>query len=359
MESVEPLGRLSEAILRWRREAQAEMFLSERTIEKYASNMERYAEKARERGIRSWADADRALVLAYVSQGGPAPATARNRLVAARTLHQFLACSEGAATDPTAGIRPAKLTRTVPDTLAEAEIARVLAACEDGTWFGVRDRALLELAYSTGARATELRDMLVTDVREAEGAVLLRGKGAKHRMGYLSPSAAAALQAWRRLRPAVAPADEPHLFVSQALGRFSEQGLWGVFVRRGQLAGLTRRLHPHTLRHSFATHLLRHGADVRAIQLLMGHESIATTQVYLRAEDAVLREVHARCQQQPGSPAVAPQGGVRGLPGARKARKRKRATEGTGRDEGDEEVQRGGLREAAKAWVRKPLLRRP
>jgi integrase/recombinase XerD len=334
MESVEPLGRLSEAILRWRREAQAEMFLSERTIEKYASNMDRYAALAASRGCRTWADADRSLVLAYVSQGGPAPATARNRLVAARTLHQFLVCAGGDSTDPTAGIRPAKLTRTVPDTLTEAEIAALLTACGDGTWFGVRDRAILELAYSTGARSSELRDILVADVREAEGAVLIRGKGAKHRIGYLSATAAAALQAWRSLRSAVAPEGEPHLFVSQALGRFSEQGLWGVFVRRGQLAGLKRRLHPHVLRHSFATHLLRHGADVRAIQLLMGHESIATTQVYLRAEDAVLREVHARCQQQPGSAAVAPQGGVRGLPGARRARKRSRATEGHRRDAG-------------------------
>lgn len=330
MESIAPLHRLDESIIRWRREAQAEMYLSERTIEKYRRNLESYAAIATARGCRAWRDVDRSCVMAYLSAGEPSPATSRLRLASLRTFHRFLSTSEGVP-DPSAGIRRAKLKQAIPDSLTEPEVAAMLAACEDGTWFGVRDRALLELAFSTGARSSELTGICLADVREADGSVLLHGKGAKDRLAYLTESCAAALQSWRVARTTVAPPSCPYLFVSAALGRFSAMGLWKVIVKRAEIAGIQRRVHPHMLRHTFATHLLRHGADLRAIQLLLGHASIATTQVYLRADDAWLRATHERCHQSP--------------------------SEGARRDEGTEAVQVAGMPRKEGVRTRKVLLR--
>lgn len=291
MQQTAPLSVLGRDVARWQREIHDEAHYSPRTVIKYAGNMERFADLAAARGIARWTDADRSTVLAYLAEGDPAASTRRLRLNSVRQFFRWLTLP-----DPSAGIRLAKLPDRLPDTLTEAEVRAMLDACDrDATWYGVRDRAILELAYATGIRADEIAGAHLADLRVDDASVRVHGKGGRDRQCYLTKTAALALTAWLRARTGLVPDSEPHLFVSQALKRFSAMGLWKVFVKRGEQAALTRRVHPHLMRHTFATHLLRAGADLRAIQVLLGHRSLMTTQVYLRADDAWCREVHGRC----------------------------------------------------------------
>lgn len=251
------------------------------------------------------AEADIAEFLARLRQGGPehpplSASSAGRAVVAVRGLHRF-AHREGLTSgDPAAQIRIPVPTRRLPRAITVAEVEQLLAGAggtRDGaTPLALRDRALLEVLYGTGARISEAVGLTVDDLDRAEGLVRLNGKGGKQRIVPVGSYAARAVEAYLvRGRPALAGRGSgvPALFLNARGGRLSRQSAWTVLQTAAARAGLGAHVSPHVLRHSFATHLLDGGADVRVVQELLGHASVTTTQVYTLVTVERLREVYA------------------------------------------------------------------
>jgi integrase/recombinase XerD len=225
--------------------------------------------------------------------------SAGRTVVAVRGFHRFCV-SDGLAThDPAAGVRPPAPARRLPKALPLADVEAILeAAGSPGTVLALRDRALLEVLYGTGARISEAVGLDVDDLDRVDGTVLLRGKGGKDRLVPVGSFALDAVDAYlTRARPELASVGSAEragaLFLNARGGRLSRQSAWTVLVRAAERAGVTRDVSPHTLRHSFATHLLEGGADVRVVQELLGHASVTTTQIYTLVTVDNLREVFA------------------------------------------------------------------
>jgi integrase/recombinase XerD len=240
--------------------------------------------------------------LAALRAGGeghpPLSATSAGRaVVAVRGFHRF-ALREGLCTvDPAAMVRPPQPARRLPKAISVAEVSSLLAAAGTGdTPLSLRDVALLELLYGTGARISEVTGLAVDDVRRPDGLVRLHGKGGKQRMVPVGSYARKAVDDYLvRGRPALAAVGRggPALFLNARGGALSRQSAWAVLRAAAGRAGLTSKVSPHTLRHSFATHLLDGGADVRVVQELLGHASVTTTQIYTLVTVDQLREVYA------------------------------------------------------------------
>ncbi|WP_045822928.1 site-specific tyrosine recombinase XerD [Williamsia herbipolensis] len=219
-------------------------------------------------------------------------------LVATRGLHKFAVAESMAATDVAHAVRPPKAARRLPKSLPVDEVIAILEAAGGSgpseTPRTLRDRALMELLYSCGARISEAVSLDIEDVTSETGAVLLRGKGGKERLVPVGRPALEALDAYLvRGRPALVSKFNPALFLNSRGGRLSRQSAWQVLADSAQRAGLDKAVSPHTLRHSFATHLLDGGADVRVVQELLGHASVTTTQVYTLVTVSAMREVYA------------------------------------------------------------------
>lgn len=235
-----------------------------------------------------------------------AASTVARQLAAIRMLHRFLATEEIRPDDPTAALDGVKVPKGIPKPLTEAQVTSLLDAVVGGDPLARRDRALLELLYATGARISEAVGLSLADVDRSAGLVRLFGKGSKERIVPFGSAAARALDEWLAPsgRDALAPAqwkrrgDSEAVFLNQRGGRLTRQGAWLVITKYGRLAGLTRdgtagvELSPHVLRHSCATHLLDHGADLRIVQELLGHASISTTQVYTKVSQERLWDVY-------------------------------------------------------------------
>ena len=243
---------------------------------------------------------------------GRAPATVARALVAVRSLHRFLAEEGMAAGDPSGDVGVPRVPQGLPKALSEAEVAALIAVVVGHDALARRDRAILEVLYGTGLRISELVGLSLGDLDLAGGTLRVLGKGGKERVVPLLGLAHDALAAWLAPggRPAVVPdrwarrGDAEAVVLNARGGRLSRQGAWGVVRRHGRRAGLADRLTPHVLRHSCATHLLDNGADVRVVQELLGHASIATTQVYTMVSTerlhAVYRQAHPRALGRPG-----------------------------------------------------------
>jgi integrase/recombinase XerD len=241
--------------------------------------------------------------LARLREGGegrpPLAATSAARtLVAVRGLHRFLALEGELDSDPAREVQPPRPPSRLPKAVPLDAVERLLDAASVGdTPVSLRDRALLEVLYGTGARISEAVGLDVDDVLGADGLVRLLGKGGKERIVPLGSYAAAAVAAWLvRGRPALAARGRgtPALFLNTRGARLSRQSAWAALRSVADRAGLSGHLSPHTLRHSFATHLLEGGADVRVVQELLGHASVTTTQIYTKVTVQQLREVYAQ-----------------------------------------------------------------
>lgn len=244
--------------------------------------------------------------VARLRDEGLAPSTRKRRIVAARNLHRFLAEEGHVADDVGASVAPPPVARGLPKALTEAEVEMLLGRVVGDDPVARRDRAILETLYGTGVRISELVSMSLRDLDLHDGFVRVVGKGDKERVVPVLGAAADALAAWLTLdgRGAMIPArwrrrdDEEAVFLNQRGGRLGRQGTWLVVKAHAADAGLGDRLTPHVLRHSCATHLLDHGADIRAVQELLGHASIATTQVYTKVSTerlvAAWRSAHPR-----------------------------------------------------------------
>lgn len=274
--------------------------LSGNTVAAYARDLERYRAFLAARGLTdvdAVAEADVRAFLSAIRTGADggaalAPRSAARALAAVRGLHRFALREGAAAADPTRQVRPPKQGRPLPDALTVDEVARMVESPSQDTPVGLRDRALLEVLYGTGARVSEAVDLALDDV--GQDTVTLTGKGRKTRLVPLGSYARAALDAYLvRGRPALAARGRGNAFVFlNARGaQLSRQSAYGVVARAAQAAGL-ERIGPHTLRHSFATHLLQGGADLRVVQELLGHASVTTTQIYTHVTVDSLREAY-------------------------------------------------------------------
>jgi integrase/recombinase XerD len=280
----------------------AERGRSVNTLKAYRRDLTAYHRWLVERG-GSVDGANEDDVVAYIEHLrslGRAPSTVARALVAVRALHRFLADEGLTDTDPASAIEVPRVPQGLPKALSEEEVERLLAQVVGDEALALRDRAILEVLYGTGLRISELVGLSMSDV-DLEGALLRAfGKGSKERVVPLGRMARAALVSWLGPggRQAVAPerwarrGDAEAVFLNARGGRLSRQGAWGIVRRYGTRAGLGPRLTPHVLRHSCATHMLDHGADIRAVQELLGHASISTTQVYTLVTTERLREVY-------------------------------------------------------------------
>lgn len=225
------------------------------------------------------------------------PGSTARAVVAARGFHRFAVREGLTMLDPAREVRPPALPKRLPKAISVDEVmALIEAAGAPDTALGMRDRALVELLYATGARISEATGLDVDDTGRADASLRLTGKGGRQRIVPLGSFARAAIDAYLvRGRPVLAAAGRgtPALFLNARGGRLSRQSAWAVLRTAGERAGLSAALSPHTLRHTFATHLLDGGADVRVVQELLGHASVTTTQVYTLVTVDRLREVYA------------------------------------------------------------------
>jgi integrase/recombinase XerD len=279
-----------------------ERALAANTLSSYRRDLARYVEALAGADLATVTPADIADYLAGLREGDerhrPLSAASAARAVSAvRGLHRFAVREGLAADDPARDITPPTPPRRLPKALDVAQVEALLAAPPTDTPLGLRDRALLEFLYGTGARISEAVGAAVDDLDLAEGVALLRGKGGRSRLVPVGGFAVAAVDAYLvRARPALAAAGRgtAKVFLNARGGPLSRQSAWTILRRAASTARLNAaHLSPHTLRHSYATHLLDGGADVRVVQELLGHASVTTTQIYTLVTVDKLREVYA------------------------------------------------------------------
>lgn len=279
--------------------------LAANTLLSYRRDLRRYVGFLASAAVCSLSDVTELTVAEFLASlragsghHSPLSATSAARtVVAVRGLHRF-ALREGlTAFDPSARVRPPTPARRLPKAISVQEVSQLLAAAGSGdTALSLRDQALLELLYGTGARISEVVGLTLDELDRVEGLVRLDGKGGRQRIVPVGSYALRAVEAYVvRGRPALAVAGKgtPALFVNARGGPLSRQSAWAVLKAAAGRAGLTVEVSPHTLRHSFATHLLDGGADVRVVQELLGHASVTTTQIYTLVTVDRLREVYA------------------------------------------------------------------
>ena len=277
--------------------------LAGNTLDSYRRDLRRYcAVVGADRPVDTVSEAEVAGFVATLREGTPEhppvkASSAARALVAVRGLHRFAHREGWVPADVAREVRPPALPRSLPKAISVADVEALLeAAGFDQTPLALRDRALLELLYGTGARISEAVGLDVDDLDLDGGAVRLFGKGSRERVVPVGRFAREAVSAYLvRARPALAAAGRgtPALFLNARGGRLSRQSAWTVLRSAAEKAGLRADVSPHTLRHSFATHLLDGGADVRVVQELLGHASVTTTQIYTLVTVDTLREVYA------------------------------------------------------------------
>ena len=285
--------------------------LADNTLKSYRRDLRRYVAWLADHGVDGLDGVREEMVTAFLvalregdADHPPLSAGSAGRtVVAVRGFHKFAVREGISQIDPSAAVRPPAPAKRLPKALPLADIERILdAAGAPGTALALRDRALLEVLYGTGARISEAVGLDLDDLDLGEsdvagdGTVLLRGKGSKERMVPVGSYAREAVEAYLvRGRPELSSVGHglPAVFLNARGGRLSRQSAWTVLVKAAERAGVKAEVSPHTLRHSFATHLLDGGADVRVVQELLGHASVTTTQVYTLVTVDSLREVYA------------------------------------------------------------------
>ncbi|HLZ44288.1 MAG TPA: site-specific tyrosine recombinase XerD [Gemmatimonadales bacterium] len=270
---------------------------SRNTVASYLRDITRLAEYATSRGAKSPEQLSAAQLREFVyflKDLGLAATTIGRQISAIRTYYKFLVGEGLAARDPSERIESPKRWRTLPAVLTVAEIDKLLGAPNTDEPLAVRDRALLEFAYATGVRVSELVALKLQDIVFEDGLARVFGKGSKERLVPVGRRALGAVAMYaREIRPTLDRGKGRGVLFLNARGTpLSRVGAWGVIKRMARRAGLTKRVTPHTLRHTFATHLLEGGADLRAVQEMLGHVDLATTQLYTHIDRDYLRTVH-------------------------------------------------------------------
>jgi len=270
---------------------------SANTVESYLRDLRRLGEFATARGVRDPARLTRSLLRDFVyllKDLGLSAASIRRGVSAIRTYFGFLVGEGRVTEDPSDRLESPRRGRTLPPTLSVSEIEKLLASPQVDEPLAWRDRALLELAYGAGLRVSELCGLGLTDLLLTENLVRIFGKGGKERLVPIGRSLIGAVSVYLHTkRPALDKGKSKGRVLLNARGEpLSRVGAWGVVKRASRRAGITKRVTPHTLRHTFATHLLEGGADLRAVQEMLGHADLSTTQIYTHVDREYLRSVH-------------------------------------------------------------------
>jgi integrase/recombinase XerD len=275
---------------------------SRNTLSAYRRDLAAYQAflSARAVTIAAASEADLVDFMATLRARGLAAASTKRTMVAVRNLHRFLATESVDVVDPGVHIELPRPPSSIPKALTEEQVVAVLGQVHGVTAADYRDRAILEVLYGTGVRISELCGMSLGDVDLDDAMTRVVGKGDKERLVPLGRFAVTALVEWLGAagRPKMVPAkwrrrdDASAVFLNQRGGRLSRQGAWGVVRKHAEAAGLAELVHPHVFRHSCATHMLDHGADIRTVQELLGHASLSTTQIYTKVSTDRLRNAY-------------------------------------------------------------------
>ncbi len=272
--------------------------LSPNTVNAYRSDLEDFTRFLDLSGI-SLRYAERRDVSEYIihlRKNHYADSTVSRRLIALKVFYTWFVNELDYNNDPAATVSMPKVAEYLPPTLTESQINLLISAYSGDSHLEIRNRAVLELLYATGLRASELTDLDIEDVHSDEGFLRCMGKGRKERVVPIGSKALSALQDYIKLaRPFLAGDDsETALFLSFHGNQIERTALWRIVEKAARKSGLYGKVHPHTLRHCFATHLLSHGANIRAIQEMLGHADIATTQIYTHVDKDRLLDIHRR-----------------------------------------------------------------
>ncbi len=281
-----PFDSAIDAFLAWCRGEQA---FSMHTIDAYRRDLRLLQQFLQARDVFDPADVPRDALHDWTLQeltDGSSRATVARRRAAAGSFFQFLVDDRVLLHNPTEGWQVSSPNRPLPDTITEEQVERLLAAPDKSTLLGLRDAAMLELLYATGLRVSELVSLPQAAVHD--GWIVIVGKGRKERVVPVGDYAMAALQEWR----ATQTEPTPWVFPTQRGKPMSRQNMWLRIRHYAELAGISAKISPHVLRHAFATHLLNHGSDLRAVQAMLGHSSISTTEIYTHVARARLKQVH-------------------------------------------------------------------
>ncbi len=304
-----PLSEGAEEYLSW---LAVEKGRSRNTLLAYRRDLATWEEWATAAGIDP-VDAPTGAIELHLSElrgRGRNPASLARSTTALRGLYRFLVSEGSLPGDPTADVRSPRLPRRLPKALDEADVLRLLDSVSGEDPASLRDRALLEVLYGTGARISEVVGLSLIDLQGDDGLLRVFGKGAKERLVPLGGPAQFALGRWLGPagRPRLAPdrwlrrSDEEAVFINTRGGRLSRQGAWGVVSHHAERLGLADQVSPHVLRHSCASHMLAHGADIRVVQELLGHVSIATTQLYTKLSQDHLRSAYLSAHPRATAP---------------------------------------------------------
>jgi integrase/recombinase XerD len=272
--------------------------LAQNTVDAYRSDLARLGEALAARGKTDLLAADASTLSAHfreLRRQGLSPRSIGRALSSLRGFYGHLVAIGERADDPAVNLLPPKLWRPLPKVLTEAEVESLLKAPDTATPRGLRDRAMLELLYATGLRVSELVGLQLPQLRLEVGFLVAYGKGSKERIVPVGEEAEAWLRRYlAEVRPQLAAGRHQAVFVSRFGAAMTRQGFWKILRDYGRKAGVRAALSPHVLRHSFATHLLEHGADLRSVQSMLGHSDISTTQIYTHIHQQRLKSLYDR-----------------------------------------------------------------
>jgi len=273
--------------------------LSDNTLSAYRNDLNQFALWLEQNQVSNLLAVERAQLMAYLalrSEQQRSPRSSARLLSSLRRFYRWCRREHLIGEDPTRLLSAPKLGRTLPDTLSEEEVERLLDAPDCKTSRGLRDRSMLELLYATGLRVSELVALQMHQVNLRQGVVRVTGKGQKERLVPMGEEAIDWLRRYlQEARPDLVVGDTSEiLFLTNRKSGMTRQAFWHLIKRYARQVGIQTPLSPHTLRHAFATHLLNHGADLRAVQMLLGHSNISTTQIYTHVARARLQALHAQ-----------------------------------------------------------------
>ena len=277
----------------------SERGLALNTLESYGRDLRQYSVYLEKDGVVAFERASRGTVVAYLlalQKQGKSTATVARRLAALKAFYQFLVRQRYIDRDPTANVESPKLQKKLPRVLSVGEVEKLLGQPVGDSAQSMRDRAMLELLYATGVRVSEIITLNLSDISLEMGYIRCRGKGSKERMVPMGAMAVRGLRDYlAKGRPRIVTnGAEQSLFVNHHGARLTRQGFWKIVKKYARDAQISKDITPHTLRHSFATHLLENGADLRSVQEMLGHADISTTQVYTHVTRARLKDVYAK-----------------------------------------------------------------
>ena len=290
---------LDEALDRYLAHLRVERGLLDATLEAYARDLREYVEWLEANGVSRLSEVTEPAVLQHLAAlqvRGLSRASQARHLAAVRGLHRFANAEGLTPTDPAGAVEATRGSRPLPHCLGIDDVDRLLAQPDARTAMGARDKAMLEVLYASGLRVSELVALPLSAIDAVTGVVRVRGKGGKERIVPVGARAREALDAYLAgpRQKLLGTRHSSDLFVTPRGGHMTRQGFWKLLVRYARAAGIEQRVHPHTLRHSFATHLLERGADLRAVQAMLGHADIATTQIYTHVDRERLKAVIAK-----------------------------------------------------------------